>query len=183
MRAAVAIMVLAVASPSLAGPSGSTAMGEASATVVEPLTLTARAELDFGTIATSNLGGTVVLHPFNPAPEYGGGVMNVCSAPCLAAHPAGFDVQGEAGRSYQIAYPQSLMVTPLPVASGGNGVPTPMLVDAITVKTLSRPDAGARGLLDEAGKDRFEVGGTLHVSANQAEARYATQLMVNISYF
>ena len=171
-------LVLATAlptGPAWAGPIGATASGTAMATVVEPITVTREADLDFGTITVSPAaGGTVILAPLTAAASYGGGVTGVCGQACAAPHPARFAVRGQPGRAYQVTLPARLAIA----VPGGSA---PVTVDSLVAFAPSSPQSG-RGILSAAGQDRFEVGGTLHLPAAAPEARYTTQVPVIVDY-
>jgi hypothetical protein len=98
---------------------------------------------------------------------------------CAVPHPARFDVQGEAGRSYVVSTPTTLSVTGV----SADGTPAPTLtIDDVNVRTDSQPDAGAHGQLDARGQDRFAIGARLEVKAGTGAARYRVQLPVVVTY-
>ena len=58
----------------------------------------------------------------------------------------------------------------------------PLLVDAITIRSASRPDSGATGQLDAAGQDTFALGGRLIVPADLPPARIVARITVIVAY-
>ena len=187
MRGALLPLLLIAASPAMAASGNSSAAtGMASATVIQPITVTTTADLDFGTVASDTTGLVDILPATSPA-LYSGGAHDACNADstCHATHAASFTVAGEAGRSYTITAPQSVSITPHPVAGSAAGsdlLPPSLLVDAITIRTASRPDSGANGQLDGTGQDHFEIGGRLIVPAALSPARIVTQITVIVAY-
>lgn len=188
MRALALPLLLMVALPACpawaASGNSSAATGMASATIVQPIAVTTTADLDFGTVASDSTGLVDIL-PSQAAALYSGGAREACdSGACPATHAASFTVSGEAGRSYTITAPQSLSIVPIPVASAAHidAVPPALLVDAITVRSASRPDSGATGQLDAAGQDTFAIGGRLIVPADLPAARIVARITVIVAY-
>ena len=77
-----------------------------------------------------------------------------------------------------IAAPASVVLSGEPA---GSAAPT-LRVEAIGLRSASRPDAGPAGLLDLAGRDRFDLGGTLRLSGEIAPARYRVSIPVIVTY-
>ena len=192
MRALAFLALLMAALPAApawaASGNSATATGMASATIVKPIAVATTADLDFGTVASTGTGLVDIL-PINAAALYSGGAHDACdSAACAAAptatHAASFTVSGEAGRSYTITAPQSLSIVPVPAASDAriSAMPPALLVDAITIRSASRPDSGATGQLDAAGQDTFALGGRLIVPADLPPARIVARITVIVAY-
>lgn len=176
---AFAIAGLAASVPAdAASAEPASATGVARATVVTPLSAEAIDDLDFGMVAVSGASGRVVIAPMAGSAGFEGAAGPGCGneTGCPGAHPARFAVTGEAGRGYTVTVPASLRI---PSPEGA----VPLLVDQIVVKTMSRPAAGSQGALDSSGHDRFEVGGTLHLTATQPSARYRGDVPVIVTYF
>lgn len=154
------------------------ASGVATATVVRPLRAAAVADLDFGTVAVAmGQGGSVVVSPGTAGATYGGSARAACRAgpSCGAPHPARFMVEGEGGRDYRIAIPSGATA----LSDGGGGG---LAVEALTVRSSSRPGSGGAGQLDSAGQDQFEVGGTIRIPPGTPPARYRATVEVVVTY-
>lgn len=158
---------------------GSSAAGTAAVQVVRPLTAQTLADLDFGLVA-SDAKGSVTIAAGSVSARFAGAARNACgdTGSCPAAHPARFAVTGESSRSYRIAVPERLTLTG---AGPGGGVSSAIIV-AMTVKTASRPASGPEGMLDKAGRDTFEMGGTLELPSEQQPARYIVHVPVIVTY-
>lgn len=181
MRAclSVAAAALLLPLPALAQPASAT--GTASAAVVAPITVRQIADLDFGVIAAGpGQAGSVTILPGLSDARYRGGARQACSASneCPTPHFASFEVSGEASRAYTIAAPTSVVLGG--EESGNSGLT--VRVDAIALRSVSRPDAGPAGRLDPAGRDRFDLGGTLRLPAETAPARYRVSIPVIVTY-
>lgn len=175
--------------PALAGGLPASAVGVAAATVVSPVAVRQLTDLDFGVVAANaGSGGEVVLAPGSGSATYGGGARRGCSGgvACPAPHAASFEVSGEAGRAYSIAAPDSIAVAGEVVAPGSGGSdeasPPVLRVEALHFRSASRPEAGSAGRLDAAGRDRFDLGGTLRVPAALPPARYRVSVPVIVAY-
>lgn len=155
---------------------GSSAQGQANATIVAPIRVVRQDDLDFGVVAVTPDGaGTVTIAPLG-APSYRGTAAPACASACPAPHPARFGLTGQPGRRYQITLPNRLMLSPDGVAAGHQ-----IVVDSLVAATASG-GAMPRGTLTSAGVDYFEVGGTLHIPARPDPARYTTQVPVIVEY-
>ena len=152
------------------------ATGTATASVVAPITVRQVESLRFGTVATGDTGGTLTLSPTNGATSVTGSLRSLCPSGSSCTANAGiFAVRGEAGRSYRIAAPAQALAG----RTGGGGALT---VSAITIATQSVPGPGPRGILDDAGTDRFKVGGTLEVAPGTAAGTYVAEMEMVVSY-
>jgi len=174
-----ALAITGMAMPAKADTRTSAAQGAAAATVARPLAVTGIEELDFGMVASSGAGAVVI-----PAGEdlatFAGSARSACKGggDCPAPHPARFVVTGEQSRTYRIALPRELRV---PGGSASQAI-ADLRVGDFVVRTASRPEAGARGRLDPAGRDTFLVGGTLHIPAALPPGRYAVPVPVVVTY-
>ena len=180
-RAATLLGALAMiaAMPAHANGLSATANGEAQAEVVIPLVATREADLEFGTIFASATAGSVTVHASGQLTYFAGAQPACIQGACSSAHPARFTVVGERGRSYTISTPAAVSADGI-LASGGAAAP--LEVDAITVRSDSRPSAGNTGTLDSTGHDAFQVGGTLIVPAGLPSASYRATLPVIVAY-
>lgn len=182
LRAALLLALLTCpAGVAMANGLSSSTNGSAAAEVVAPLVVTREADLDFGTIFASSSAGTVTVSSGGAA-AYGGGAQPACAGTaCASPHAAAFAVRGEAGRSYAIAIPSSIVAIGSSSSPTG-GIPPDLTVDALTVRTASRPASGVSGQLDANGVDRFTIGGTLQVPAGLASSHYRATITVSINY-
>ncbi len=185
MRRLLPLLALIATPPALAASGNSdSATGMASATIVQPIAVTTTADLDFGQI-TSEATGVVDIMPADAGALYSGGVREACAAggSCPQPHAARFAVTGEAGRSYTITAPASLSIAPRPAESfEATDLPPALLIEAITIRTASRPDSGANGVLDPGGQDHFSIGGRLIVPPALPPARVVAQIVVLVAY-
>lgn len=170
-----------LSSPVHAAGLEATGNGQAQAEVVAPLIVTREADLAFGALFAGSQAGAVTVSSDGETTYLGGAQFACAPAACASAHPAGFTVQGEAGRSYVVTVPTQ--ITAFGTATDGSGLAVvPLSVSAITVKSASRDSIGAGGQLDSTGRDRFQVGGTLEVPANLAPAQYTAVMPVIVTY-
>ena len=154
-----------------------TAQGQASATVVRPLTTRALEDLSFGAITVGqSAGGEVLVAPGGEATRYSGTVRQACGqgADC-ASHPARFAVTGEAGRSYSV-------VLPTGVQARGTRTGTLLHLSALTLATRNPGAPAGGGQLDAAGEDSFAVGGVLQVPAATRPDTFRADLPVTVNY-
>jgi hypothetical protein len=158
---------------------GTQASGVAMATVIRPLTVTAMADMDFGTIThLPGISGTVTVSPGSAGASFAGGASAVCGgSDCLLAHAARFAVTGEPQRNYAIQLPGSVIATGSTTAPGGSA--PPLTITGLTIRTTG---GGSVPRLDAGGTDGFEVGGTITLPADLPPARYRASFAVIVSY-
>jgi hypothetical protein len=144
-----------------------TATATATGTIVTPIAITNSGDMNFGNVAVSATGGTVVLDPASTRTVTGGVTLPAVPGTVTAAH---FDITGTADYTYSITLPS----TATTVTSGTNT----MTVDAFT----SNP--GSTGTLNAVGTQTVDVGATLNVSALQAAGTYisGTPFDVTVNY-
>jgi len=138
--------------------------GNASATVLSPLTLTPGAGMDFGTVAgVTGAVSTVVLTP-------AGGVSSGDGAKIAGGAPAAgaFSVTGDDTLAYDITLPASTTLT------GGTG-------PDITVDTFTSDKAG-NSSTTSGGNDNFTIGATLNLADGQGSGTYTGTYPVTIDY-
>ena len=163
----VAIAILGFTAVSFGQSVGVTATATATGTIVTPITITNTQDLNFGNVAVSAVGGTVVLAPAGGRTLTGGVTLPVVPGTVTAAH---FAITGTAGYTYAITLPS----TATTVTSGANT----MSVNAFT------SDPTPTGTLDGSGNQTVNVGATLNVLANQPAGTYvsATPFNVTVNY-
>lgn len=169
--------LLAVASSACARPS--TATGLATATVIRPLSVSATADMDFGTITHApGSSGTVTVTPGAAGATFADGAGAGCAgADCAAAHAARFAVSGEPNRNYTIQLPAS--ITAAGTANDPGTTAPPLIVGSLTMRSTS---GGTVPRLDASGADGFDVGGTITLPADLPPARYRASFAVMVNY-
>lgn len=159
IKAAVASSVLAASVMGANAAHAATASANANANILQQITVTNTAPLDFGTIVPSAAAGNVNISA--------AGVRS-CDATvtCLnttAVSAAAFNVAGTSGQVVDVAADASVTLT-----SGGNSM-NANLTPSLTSMTL-------------AGGDSFTVAGVLAVGANQANGAYTGSFNVTVDY-
>jgi hypothetical protein len=137
-----------------------TATANATANIVQAITITETSDLDFATIVPGAAASTV---------QVSTGGVRTCGAglTCSGTHTAGaFTVTGTANQP--VAYGVDASTT---LTSGANSM-------SLTGLTLS----AATGTLSAGGTDTFTVGGTLNVGASQAAGVYNGTYNVSANY-
>ncbi len=134
--------------------------------VIRPLSVVKAADLEFGGMISSPVGGTVIIDPTSGNRTITGGVTAAGGGP----RPAQFFGYGFAGQSVQVNR------GPLPVLTrvggGASMNVTQLTLNGPTLRVLS-----STGVLD------LKVGGTLVVGANQAEGQYQGNFTIIVTYF
>lgn len=178
-RHAIAALVLLCLFPSVAAaqPGEAAAQGSASAVIVEPLAVTAVADLHFGAVAVSDLQPGTVRVPAGSGPaSYTGGARAACSEQNdCAAGAALFTVRGEQGRDYDILLPAQVTAT----ARSGGGA---LFVTGLHSQSRNRPGDNLVGKLDMNGSDDVRIGGTLEIPAGSDPRTYSAQVPIVVSY-
>ncbi|MGZ3275886.1 MAG: DUF4402 domain-containing protein [Caulobacteraceae bacterium] len=159
--AAVAALLLAgAAAPALAAQSSGTV--NASATVIQPLTVSQTTAMDFGKLvmnAGSPGAGTVVLTAANGRSTTGG--VDLVGTTAAAGV---VQVVGQTGNNYTVTLPSSTTLT-------GPGT-------AMTLDTFNSSDT----LTPIAGTNNIHIGATLHVNAAQTAGAYTGSFVVTAAY-
>ena len=158
---AAAMAATAVASPAAAASSDS---ADARALLLLPLTLTKVDDLDFGTIVSSPVAGTVTMNAASGLRTRAGGVTLVGSAP---GQRALFAWAGTPSQQvdFDISYPATL--------DDGSG-------NSVQIALLYLQSSSV--IADSAGVVQVGVGGSLLISANQAEGTYTNTFSVTANY-
>ncbi len=141
-----------------------TASASASATVVTPISIAKDVDMNFGNIAVTSSGGTVVLATAGTRTTTGGVTLPVVNGTVTAAQ---FTVSGEGAYTYDITLPSSAVVL---TKSGGG---------ATMNATSFNHNAGTPQL--SSGTQTFKVGATLTVVAAQAAGAYTTGTAFNVT--
>jgi hypothetical protein len=172
------ILIILVLSGQLSAQSNSI-NAKAEAEIIKPLTivdnsgLTGGTTLNFGAMTISVIsGGTCTISTLNVR-SYSGGVNGVSSS---ASSTASFSITGKPGADYAISIsPATVLVT----RTGGTET---MNINTLTVRPSLKAIDQLIGTLDASGNDTFTVGGTLQVTANQAEGVYDGTFSVTAAY-
>ncbi|MFM5906109.1 MAG: DUF4402 domain-containing protein [Novosphingobium sp.] len=170
-----------LAMPASTAQADATATGEAQAQVVVPLLVVPQQELSFGAVFASTAAGSVLVEATGETRYAGGAAPALLMAGGFASHPALFAVRGEPFHDYAIGLPGAIIATGT-LSDGSGGAAPPLTVGALTVRSESQPSANRRGTLDQDGKDRFRVGGTIEIPGGTPAARYQAVVPVIVTY-
>lgn len=142
------------------------ATATASATIITPIAISKTVDMNFGNIAVSGTGGTVVLAPAGTRTSTGGVTLPVVAGTVAAAS---FTVTGLSTYTFSISLPSS----PITITSGSN---------TMTVGTFTSNPATTGTLT--GGTATVNVGATLNVGASQAAGTYTsgTPFTVTVNY-
>lgn len=163
---------LAAASLATSANAAATATATATAEVLNSLTLTADSALDFGQIA-ANGGGTVAVSYNNTKTTSSLSSGNPLVSTGTVA-PAAFSVTGSANATVGITLPTSASTLTWQGTWTGVGAAPTMSLDSFN-------GLGAVAL-NASGAGSFNVGGTLHVGANQYPGTYSGTFDVSVEY-
>ena len=143
------------------------ATASATGTIVTPIAITKAQDMNFGNVAVSATGGSVILAPAGSRTVTGGVTLPATAGTVTEAR---FNITGVANYTYSITLPSSATT----VTSGSNT----MLVNTFT----SSP--ATTGTLDGTGAQQLKVGATLGVPANQPAGTYisGTPFSVTVNY-
>lgn len=169
-----AIVVLGISTVSF-GQSESQA-ATATATLITPISILKSADLNFGTVASSNTAGTAVITPAGGASRTDGVTLMSGGATRTAAS---FTVSGEGTNGITVSYPTSIVLA---------GTTTP--ANTLTVNTINAASAAGTAITSGgnipliSGALTINVGGTLVVPANTPKDVYVntTALKVTVNY-
>lgn len=141
------------------------------AEVIQPITLTAVDNMNFGTFAASDNAGTVVLTTDNQRSS-----TNVMLSGIGVSAVASFTVGGEGSANYTITLPDTVaLVGPTDSSDMGLNVFSRFALD-------NAIDPDTSGTLTTEGAETFYLGGTLQVGATQAPGSYAGTIEVSVAY-
>lgn len=156
---------IGLAVPAAAAPVTAPTPAQGRALLLKPLTLTKLNDLSFGTIITSNTSGTIAIPADGSAPILTGGVAHVPSATGARAQFAG---AGTAGQQIIV-----IADNPLTLSNG--------LGDTVNVLAITLDGPNLR-TIDATRAFYVNVGGILHVAADQPEGLYEATLNVTAWY-
>ena len=160
--AAAAIGAVVNATPALAS-TGATTPATAKAQIVKPLSLTAKTNLDFGTVLLSSVA---VGPTYNVTLSSAGALTCTAGLSCsTTAIPATFNVTGS----------KQQLVHIYTVASNFTNGTTTLQVTPSAAATISLTNSGAPGT-------DFNVGATFSIDSNTSEGLYTGNLNVTVDY-
>lgn len=176
VRACCAALACALLAATPARADTATTSATAQAIIVAPLSLAANQTMNFGRIAPTPAGGTVVLNPDTNVCTTTGTIVRVGTC-----RPAEFSGMGVRRMRVRITLPTTITLTRV----GGGGTmtvnnlaldPTPDLVPIGNGNSRRWEIQPSNGIFD------FRVGGTLNVGANQAGGTYDGTFVVTVQY-
>lgn len=153
-----------------------TATGNASATLLTPMSVAQTTAMQFGDLVdNAGTGGTVILSTAGTASVTGSVVTTTTGATPAAAV---FSVTGDANKAYNFSVPTTITLT-----SGANTMTVGSLlasVDGAADQSVNAttPATGNTG----TGTSTVVIGGTLTVAASQAAGSYAGTYTVSVDY-
>lgn len=164
------IMAAAMAATALAAPAEAQVLPDRQANgdalILVPLSLVKIDDLNFGTVITSPLSGTVMINAATGARTVAGGVTGVASAIGNRARFA-----GAGSPSQQVI----VVVTPPAALQNVNGDLLPVLTLTLEGSPIKTIDPTTRAFT-------FGVGGIILVNANQPEGDYSANFDVTAIY-
>jgi uncharacterized protein DUF4402 len=161
-----AAALAALAVPTAAAPVNPDRQATGEALILVPLSLVKIDDLDFGTVITSPLSGTVSIDATTGARGVAGGVTGIASDQGNRARFAG------AGSPNQLVI---VVVTPPAALQNINGDQIPVLALTLEGSPIKTIDPVTRAF-------NFGVGGIILVNANQAEGDYTANFDVTAIY-
>jgi hypothetical protein len=158
--------------------SSATAVGNATANVIRPITIAASRDLAFGNVVPGAALGTLVIAGTSAGAQSVTGGVTQPGGQKGTVSSAQFDVAGEGAYTYTITIPTSAITI-----SDSASTPDTMTVDTWTSSIATTAGAGAlSGTAGTAGSQTFYVGGTLNVGAGQAAGAYTGTFSVTVAY-
>lgn len=146
-----------------------TATAEARGVVLQPLTLTKTADLDFGTVVASSTAGTVTIDPDDGTRSVTGGVTEVPSYP---GQRALFEGAGTAGQQVLLT-----LAAPTVLISTTNSA------DKVTVDSMTLDSGNATTrTIDSTSAFAVGVGGVFGIAADQPNGKYVAQFDLTADY-
>jgi hypothetical protein len=165
ITAAVAASAM-LAAPAAAAPVNPDRQATGEALILVPLSLTKISDLNFGSILTSSVSGTVSISPSTGARTTAGGVTGLLSDPGFRARFAG------AGTPNQQVI---IVVNPPATMANANG-------DLLTVLALPLEGSPVKSIDPTTRAFTFGVGGIILVNANQPDGLYSADFDVTAIY-
>lgn len=161
--AALAATFVAV-SPAAAQVATDSAVAEARGTVIQPLSLVWAADLDFGTVISTAVSGTVVIDADTGLRSVTGGVTGIAST----FGRAEFDGLGTEGQTVSLT-----LDPPVGLVSGAN---------VIAINSMTLDSDGPVRTLGAGGTFTVGVGGDFEIAADQAPGLYSADFELTAEY-
>ena len=170
---AAALLLTAASAPAFAGPEADSATANASAMIIQPITVTKDRDIEFGTLVKPRTGSAKVTVANDGSRTLGAGI----ASPSSSATPtsAKFTIRGEGAQAMTVAVPASFELAnganKLTVTTSNDG----SIAAAGTTKTLS-------GALGSEGSYEVLVGGEFDLASTTATGTYTGSFTVTASY-
>ena len=164
-----AAALAAIAAPAMAQTSA-TQSTTASATIVQPITLTKNSDLAFGTVVKPSSGTNTITINETTGTRTLTGAGDAALATSTTSR-ATFTVGGEGGQTFSITVPSTATMT----RSGGSETLTANLTGTAASGTLS-------GSIGSAGSATFGVGGNFDVASTTVSGAYSGSFNVTVAY-
>ena len=155
------------AAPALAAPTVATPQAEGRVLILRPLSFVRVTDLDFGTVVSSSVAGTVSINPSTGARSIAGGLTAMPIAPGGRGYFAG------AGSANQQVI---INLTPATVLTD------PLTGNTIAVATMYLDGATTRTIDPTALTFYVGVGGVILVAANQPDGDYESTFDITADY-
>lgn len=150
----------------------------ASAKIVEAMTLSETTSMNFGTNSqTNNEEGTVILATNSNTRTYSGGLAGGGTTVENATN-ATFEVSGSSLATYALILPKVVTLTHTSIDDGINT----MDVTAIKARFNGADSDATTSNIAQDGKDSFTLGATLNVQKNQVFGQYSGTYEVSVNY-
>ena len=151
---------------------------QASAEIIEAMTLSQTNKLNFGTIALkSTEGGTVVLSSNSNTRNYTGGLAGGGPENQNATN-ATFEVSGASLATYTVTLPAAITLTHTSTETGINT----MEITAMKARFNDAASDSVTSTISSEGTDSFSLGATLTLQENQIFGQYSGQYEVTVNY-
>jgi len=163
-------LLVAGATPALAAPVAATPQAKGKALILRPLSFVRVTDLDFGTVVSSSVAGTVTINATTGARTIAGGLTPMAVAPGSRGYFAG---SGSGNQQVNITLSPATVLT------------NTLTTDTIPVVTMALDNGqvtatrtiNATTLAFDVG-----VGGTILVAANQADGDYVSNFNITADY-
>lgn len=158
------VILMTIATVSVKAQNTDTETAQASATILQHLSLTKNVDLAFGGIITDTDGGTVLIPATSAGTPSYNGLPTQLTATTSAAQ---FTANGEDDATFAITLPASTTLT-----NGTNNMTVDNFVSSV----------GLTGVQLVSSEKMFYVGATLNVGATQAAGNYTGTFDVTVTY-
>lgn len=158
------ILMMTIATVSVKAQSTDTETAQASATILQHLSLTKNVDLAFGGVITDVNGGTVLIPATSSAtPSY----TDLPTQLTATTSAAKFTANGQNGATFAITLPESTVIS-----TGSNNMTVNNFVSSV----------GISGVQLEGSEKMFYVGATLNIGTAQAAGTYNGTFNVTVTY-